>query len=115
MLNLVLLAMMTPTLIAIVVIAGFLLFGRRLPEMGRSLGKAIVEFKKGLSGIEDDIHNAGQPAAGAPPAPPPAIEPPRGQPAQGAYANSPPPVVEPRPASVATPRSPEFKDGPHVG
>lgn len=32
-----------------------LLFGRRLPEVGRSLGKGIVEFKKGLKGIEQDI------------------------------------------------------------
>lgn len=34
---------------------GLLIFGRRLPEVGRSLGKGIVEFRKGLKGIEDDI------------------------------------------------------------
>lgn len=34
---------------------GLLLFGKRLPEVGRSLGKGIVEFKKGLKGVEDDI------------------------------------------------------------
>ena len=34
---------------------GLLLFGKRLPEVGKSLGKGIVEFKKGLKGIEDDI------------------------------------------------------------
>lgn len=32
-----------------------LIFGRRLPDVGRSLGKSIVEFRKGLKGIEDDI------------------------------------------------------------
>ncbi len=32
-----------------------LLFGKRLPEVGRSLGKGIVEFKKGLRGIEDEF------------------------------------------------------------
>ena len=32
-----------------------LLFGKRLPEVGKSLGKGIVEFKKGLRGIEDDV------------------------------------------------------------
>lgn len=32
-----------------------LIFGRRLPEVGRSLGKGIVEFRKGLKGIEDDV------------------------------------------------------------
>jgi len=35
-----------------------LLFGKRLPEVGRSLGKGILEFKKGLnevaSGLDDD-------------------------------------------------------------
>jgi sec-independent protein translocase protein TatA len=32
-----------------------LLFGKRLPEVGRSLGKGIVEFKKGLRGIEEEF------------------------------------------------------------
>ena len=35
-----------------------LLFGKRLPEVGRSLGKGIVEFKKGIRGIEDDVDSA---------------------------------------------------------
>jgi sec-independent protein translocase protein TatA len=34
---------------------GLLIFGKRLPEVGKSLGKGIVEFKKGLKGVEDDI------------------------------------------------------------
>jgi sec-independent protein translocase protein TatA len=34
---------------------GILLFGKRLPEVGRSLGKGIVEFKKGLKGLEDEV------------------------------------------------------------
>jgi sec-independent protein translocase protein TatA len=32
-----------------------LLFGKRLPEVGRSLGKGIVEFKKGLKEIDTDV------------------------------------------------------------
>ena len=44
--------------ILILVILGVLLFGRKLPEMGRSLGKGIVEFKKGLKGLEDDVEGA---------------------------------------------------------
>tara|TARA_R110002072_G_scaffold13481_1_gene56796 strand:- start:277821 stop:278135 length:315 start_codon:yes stop_codon:yes gene_type:complete len=32
-----------------------LLFGKRLPEVARSLGKGIVEFKKGVRGIEDEV------------------------------------------------------------
>jgi sec-independent protein translocase protein TatA len=42
----------------VVAILGVLLFGKRLPEVGRSLGKGIVEFKKGLRGIEDELHAA---------------------------------------------------------
>ena len=34
---------------------GLLIFGRRLPEVGRSLGRGIVEFKRGIKGIEDDV------------------------------------------------------------
>lgn len=37
---------------------GLLIFGKRLPEVGRSLGKGIVEFKKGLKGIDDEIEMA---------------------------------------------------------
>ena len=33
-----------------------LLFGKRLPEVARSLGKGIVEFKKGVRGIEDEVN-----------------------------------------------------------
>ncbi len=36
-----------------------LLFGKRLPEVGRSLGKGIVEFKKGLSGAVDELDISG--------------------------------------------------------
>ena len=37
---------------------GLLIFGRRLPEVGRSLGKGIVEFKRGIKGIDDEIRDA---------------------------------------------------------
>src|SRR5437763_1249438 len=43
-----------PEMIVIGLVA-LLLFGRRLPEVGRSLGKGIVEFKKGLREAEDEI------------------------------------------------------------
>ncbi|MBO6513597.1 MAG: twin-arginine translocase TatA/TatE family subunit [Phycisphaerales bacterium] len=33
-----------------------LLFGRRLPEVGRSLGQGIVSFKKGLKEVGDEIN-----------------------------------------------------------
>jgi len=41
-------------------ILGVLIFGKRLPEVGKSIGKGIVEFKKGLQGINDDVDNATQ-------------------------------------------------------
>lgn len=39
----------------VLLILGLLIFGKRLPEVGRSIGKGIVEFKRGIKGIEDDI------------------------------------------------------------
>jgi len=36
-----------------------LLFGSRLPSVMRNLGRGVVEFKKGVSGLEDDFNNAG--------------------------------------------------------
>jgi len=35
-----------------------LLFGKRLPEVGRSLGRGIVEFKKGLNGVADELDDS---------------------------------------------------------
>ncbi len=37
---------------------GLLIFGRRLPEVGRGLGRSIVEFRKGLKGVEDEVEDA---------------------------------------------------------
>jgi len=44
-----------PQELIIILIIGVLLFGRKLPEVGRYLGKGIVEFKKGMAGLEDDV------------------------------------------------------------
>ena len=38
----------------IVMMIVLLLFGNRLPSVMRSLGEGVVEFKKGLQGIEED-------------------------------------------------------------
>jgi sec-independent protein translocase protein TatA len=59
-----------PEMIVIAVI-GVLLFGRKLPEVGRYLGKGIVEFKKGVKGLEDEAE--GGPVSRQEPV----IEPPR--------------------------------------
>jgi len=42
----------------IVAFVALLIFGNRLPSVMRSLGKSVTEFKKGVSGIEDDIDAA---------------------------------------------------------
>jgi len=42
----------------IIALLGLLLFGKRLPEVGKSLGRSIVEFKKGLKGVEEEIDRA---------------------------------------------------------
>ena len=39
----------------VLLVLGLLIFGKRLPEVGRSLGRGIVEFKRGIKGIDDDI------------------------------------------------------------
>lgn len=44
-----------PLELIIILGIALLIFGRRLPEVGRSLGKGIVEFKRGLKGVEDEI------------------------------------------------------------
>ena len=50
----------------IILVVALVIFGRRLPEVGRSLGRGIVEFKRGIKGIEDDIDDessqAGRPS-----------------------------------------------------
>ena len=42
----------------VVLVIGLLIFGKRLPEIARSLGRGVVEFKRGIKGIEDDIDHA---------------------------------------------------------
>ncbi len=42
------------------VIVGFvalLIFGNRLPGVMRSLGQGVVEFKKGINGVEEEPKN----------------------------------------------------------
>ena len=44
--------------VELMIVAGviLLLFGSRLPKVMRSLGEGIVEFKRGVQGVEDDSH-----------------------------------------------------------
>jgi sec-independent protein translocase protein TatA len=74
--------------IMLLLVLGVLLFGRNLPSLGRSLGKTVTEFKRGVKGLEDDV----EPTAGGPPR---AVEP------------------EPvRPPQRVTSSAPKFEDAP---
>jgi TatA/E family protein of Tat protein translocase len=71
-----------PELIIILVIALIIFGPRKLPELGKSLGRSINEFKKASnelrSTLEDEIRVEEQRdrASAAPPATPPAATPP---------------------------------------
>ena len=40
--------------LVIILVVIFILFGHRLPSVMRSLGRGVVEFKHGMSGIGED-------------------------------------------------------------
>lgn len=80
--------------ILILVVIGVLLFGRKLPEIGRSLGKGIVEFKKGLKGMEDEVDGGMTASAPAP------------------AARQEQPIEQPRPPQRITASAPKFDDAP---
>ncbi len=41
----------------VILFIGLLIFGRRLPEVARSLGKSVNEFKKGLQDFQDSAQD----------------------------------------------------------
>lgn len=47
-----------PTELIVIGLVGLLIFGNRLPDVGRSLGRGIVEFKRGIRGIDDELDKA---------------------------------------------------------
>ncbi|MCF6156824.1 MAG: twin-arginine translocase TatA/TatE family subunit [Candidatus Brocadia sp.] len=42
----------------IILIVALLIFGKRLPDVMKSLGRGIVEFKKGVKGVEEEVEDA---------------------------------------------------------
>ena len=77
--------------ILLLLVLGVLLFGRKLPDIGRSLGKTMVEFKKGMKGIEDEVSESAQPRA--------AIEPEPAKPPQRVTPSTPKPTFDDAPAA----------------
>lgn len=47
-----------PMEMIIIGVIAVMLFGSRLPEVARSLGKSMNEFRKGMSGLQDELHSA---------------------------------------------------------
>lgn len=52
-----------PWELAIIAVIALLLFGKRLPDLGRGLGRSITEFKKGLRDGEDEAGRGAEPGA----------------------------------------------------
>ena len=42
----------------VILVVAVLIFGRRLPDIARSIGKSITEFKKGVHDVENDVKSA---------------------------------------------------------
>ena len=67
---------------------GLLLFGRKLPDVGRYLGRSMIEFKKGMKGLEDDVESTGN------------------------VPTNPMPMEQPRPPQRVMNAPPRFEDNP---
>jgi sec-independent protein translocase protein TatA len=63
-----------PQEIVLLAVVGVLLFGRKLPEIARYLGKSFVEFRNGMRGVEEQIEGA---VAARPEPPPEPLRPPQ--------------------------------------
>jgi sec-independent protein translocase protein TatA len=73
----------------VLVVFGIILFGKRLPEVGRSIGRTVSEFRNSLRGVEQEFSGI-MDGVDRPVSPPPA--PPR------------------RPPQRLTPTAPKFQD-----
>jgi sec-independent protein translocase protein TatA len=86
-----------PIHIIVIIVVAFLIFGaNKLPELGRSLGKTLSEFRKGTKeaaeGFKEEMQKPGQaPAAPAAPA----------TPDDSSYAQPLPPIPPPSPAKLS--------------
>jgi sec-independent protein translocase protein TatA len=46
-----------PFEMVVILVVALLLFGSRLPNVARKMGRSITEFKKGLKDVESDVKN----------------------------------------------------------
>lgn len=50
------------TELLVILFVVFIFFGpKKLPELGKNLGKGITEFRRAMRGIQSDIENATKP------------------------------------------------------
>jgi len=92
-----------PLEIIILLVIVLVIFGpKRLPELGKGLGKGMREFKDSVTGKDDDDDKQQLTAAEAQQAPPPA-------PAATAAAPPPPPEADPKVVEPEAARSGESR------
>lgn len=74
----------------LLLVLGVLLFGKNLPEVGRSIGKGLREFKNSLGGLEENFMD------------------------DRPYTRPAPPVATPKPPKRVPAAGPKFEDPPAV-
>lgn len=47
-----------PVEMMIIGVLAVLLFGNKLPEVAKNMGKSFSDFKKGMHGVEDEVNSA---------------------------------------------------------
>ena len=78
-----------PELFLILILCLLLFGGKRMPDLARAFGRAIREFKRAASGVEDEIKRAIDEAPAATSTPPPS-SPPKPPAPPKTVANTPP-------------------------
>ena len=63
-----------PTEMIVILVIALLIFGGRLPDVARSLGRSFTQFKRGLRDVQDEVEEASQVDE------PPRIQPPQQEP-----------------------------------
>lgn len=90
----------------IFVLSLMLFGGKKLPELARGFGKAMREFKRAASGVEDEIRRAMDvDAPASPPRPRQPVSPPRSRPqpiTDPSVTPTPPPTTSPPPAKTSS-------------